>query len=184
MLMGMARSMMQFKGLSTKYWAEAVHTAIYLGNRSPTSTLDGKTPYEAWYGFKPKVNNLRVFGSTCYALVPKEKRTKLENQSMKCIFIGYSDEKKGYRLLSDGKFIVSRDVIFYETESNNLYEINHLLSRLEKKNTKGKGKFNKSKQAFWFEKDFVTPEDISLSKVLLIHMIMKRKDFYDIESSK
>jgi hypothetical protein len=65
---------------------------------------------------------------------------------MKCIFIGYSDENKGYRLLSDGKFIVSRDAIFYETESNNLDEINHLLSRLEKKNTKGKGKFNKSKQ--------------------------------------
>jgi transposase InsO family protein len=35
-LMGMARSMMHFKGLSTKYWAEAVHTAVYFRNRSPT----------------------------------------------------------------------------------------------------------------------------------------------------
>jgi hypothetical protein len=65
---------------------------------------------------------------------------------MKCIFIGYSDENKGYRLISDGKFIVSRDAIFYETESNNLDEINHLLSCLEKKNIEGKGKFNKSKK--------------------------------------
>jgi transposase InsO family protein len=47
-LMGMARSMMQFKGLSTKYWVEAVHTTVYLRNRSPTLTLDGKTPYEYW----------------------------------------------------------------------------------------------------------------------------------------
>eukprot|EP00253_Pinus_taeda_P011197 PITA_11197 len=31
--------------------------------------------------------------------------------------IGYSDEKKGYRLLTNGKFIVSRDVIFDETEN-------------------------------------------------------------------
>jgi len=31
--------------------------------------------------------------------------------------IGYSDEKKGYRLLTNGKIIVSRDVVFYETES-------------------------------------------------------------------
>ena len=143
--------------MSTKYWAKAVHTAVYLRNRSPTSALDGQTPYEAWYGFKPKVNHLRVFGSTCYALVPKEKRTKLENRSMKCTFIGYFDEKKGYRFLSDGKFIVNRDVIFDETESYSLDEINHLLIRLDKKNTKGKGKFNKSKQAFWFEKDLVTP---------------------------
>jgi transposase InsO family protein len=31
-LKGMARCMMQFKGLSTKYWAEAVHIAVYLKN--------------------------------------------------------------------------------------------------------------------------------------------------------
>jgi hypothetical protein len=72
---------------------------------------------------------------------------------MKCIFIGYSIEKKGYRFLSDGKFIISRDVIFHETKSKIFDEINHLLSNLEKKNTKGKGKLNKSKQTFWFEKD-------------------------------
>jgi hypothetical protein len=162
-LMGMARFMMYFKGLRTKYWSEAVHTTFYLINRSPTSSLDGKTPYEAWYGFKPNVNHLRVFGSTFYALVPKEKRTKLENQSMKCTFIGYFDEKKGYRLLSDGKFIVSRDVFFYETKSNSSDEINHLLSHLEKTNTKRKSKLNKSKKTFCLEKDFVSPKDISLS---------------------
>jgi hypothetical protein len=48
-----------------------------------------------------------------------------------------------YRFLSDGKFIFNGDVIFYETESNNLDEINHLLNSLEKKNTKGKGKLKK-----------------------------------------
>ena len=57
-LMGMARSMMQFKGLSSSYWAEAVHIAVYLWNRSPTASLDGVTPYEAWYGYKPKVKHL------------------------------------------------------------------------------------------------------------------------------
>jgi hypothetical protein len=94
---------------------------------------------------------------------------------MKCIFIGYSDEKKGYRLLSDGKFIVSRDVIFDETKSNSLDEIIHLLSRLEKKNTKGKGKLNKSNQAFWFEKDLFLHKTSIYQKVLMIHLIMKRK---------
>jgi hypothetical protein len=82
---------------------------------------------------------------------------------MKCIFIGYSNEKKGYRLFSDGKFVVSRDVIFNETGSKSFDEINHLLIHLEKKNTKGKGKLNKSKKTFWFEKDFVSSEGISSS---------------------
>jgi transposase InsO family protein len=78
-LLGMVRSMLNFKGLSPSYWVEAVHTAVYLRNISPTASLDGITPYEAWYGFKPRIKHLRVFGSVCYALVPKEKRTKLDS---------------------------------------------------------------------------------------------------------
>jgi hypothetical protein len=63
--------------------------------------------------FKPKVNQLRVFGSTCYSLLPKgQSLTKLENQIMKCTFIRYSDEKKVYQYLSDVKFIVNRDILF------------------------------------------------------------------------
>ena len=52
-LLGMARSMLTFKNLSPKYWAEAIHTTFYLRNRSPTASLDGITPYETWFGFKP-----------------------------------------------------------------------------------------------------------------------------------
>ena len=129
----MARSMMQFKGLSSSYWVEAVHTTVYLRNISPTTSLDGVTPYESWYGYTPKVKHLRVFGSICYALVPTEKRTKLDSRSIKWIFIDYSDQKKGYHFIFDGKFIVSRDVIFDETKSANSDEINHPLSRLENK---------------------------------------------------
>ena len=49
--------------------------------------------------------------------------TKLENRSMKCTFIGYSDENKRYWFLSDGKFIVSRDVIFDESERKTYGEL-------------------------------------------------------------
>ena len=89
-----------------------------------------------WYGFKPMVKHLRVFGSVCYALVPKEKRKKLESRSVQCTLIGYSNEKKGYRLLSDGEFIVSRDVIFDETKSLSVEEVEKQLSHLEEKVTK------------------------------------------------
>jgi hypothetical protein len=91
------------------------------------------TPFEAWYGFKPKVKHLCVFGSICYALVPKEKRTKLDSHSMKCMMIGYSDEKKGYRLLSNGKFVVSWDVIFDETKVNMLLRLKGFLISWNKK---------------------------------------------------
>ncbi|GJT25797.1 retrovirus-related pol polyprotein from transposon TNT 1-94 [Tanacetum coccineum] len=49
----MAKSMMHEKCLPKGFWAEAVYTAIYLLNRSPTKALDNKTPLEAWNGRKP-----------------------------------------------------------------------------------------------------------------------------------
>ena len=55
-LLGMARSMLNFKKLSPIYWAEEIHTNVYLRNKSPTTSLDKTTPYEAWF-----VKHLRFF---------------------------------------------------------------------------------------------------------------------------
>ena len=65
------------------------------------------------------MNHLRVFGSTCYAHVPKEIRHKLDETSEKCIFMGYSSKSKGYRLfnLKKNKLIICRDALFNEKAS-------------------------------------------------------------------
>ena len=57
-----ARSMMFHSNLSVNFWAKAVNTAVYLKNRSPTTALDGITPYECLFNRKPDVTHLRVFG--------------------------------------------------------------------------------------------------------------------------
>lgn len=163
-LLGMARSMLTFKRLSPTYWEKAIHTVVYLRNRSPTASLDGIKPYEAWFGFKPRVEHLRFFGSVCYSLVPKEKRTKLDSRSLKCTMIGYSDENKGYRLLTNGKFIVSWDVIFDETESNSAEEIENLLHKLETKGSKRNGKMQSQPTSpNWYGLDFPSSKDESSS---------------------
>lgn len=77
-IMEKARTMLLEACLPDSFWAEAVNTAVYLHNRSPTRSLDGKTPYEAWNGTKPDLSNLRVFGCDAYLHVPDEARTKLE----------------------------------------------------------------------------------------------------------
>jgi len=112
-----ARSMMSHSGLSNAYWAEAVATAAYLRNRSVTTATD-KTPYERWYGRKPDLSNLRVFGCIAYAHVPDVMRHKLDKKAEKARFVGYSSNPKGYRLLDEGtgKVIVRRDVTFNETD--------------------------------------------------------------------
>ncbi|KAM0985722.1 hypothetical protein ACFX13_013180 [Malus domestica] len=77
------------------------------------------TPQEAWSGYKPKVAHLRVFGCVAYAQVPEAKRRKLDDRGEKCVFVGYSEESKAYKLYNPltGKIVVSRDVIFSEEEA-------------------------------------------------------------------
>ncbi|KAK3040236.1 hypothetical protein RJ639_028948 [Escallonia herrerae] len=100
-------------------WAEAVACAVYLSNRCHTKSVQGKTPQEAWSGFKPSVSHLRIFGSIAYAHVSNEKRSKLDDKSERYVFIGYDQSSKGYKLYnpSNGKIVISRDVEFDEESS-------------------------------------------------------------------
>jgi hypothetical protein len=60
--------------------------------------LDNKTPEEVFFGKKPEVSHLRIFGCPIYTHVPKEKRTKLDPSGKKGIFVGYSESSKAYRI--------------------------------------------------------------------------------------
>jgi len=79
-------------------WAEAANTAVYVQNRCPHQALGSKTPEEMFTGKKPDVSHFRIFGSPLYFHVPKEKRNKLGASGKKGIFVGYSENTKGYRI--------------------------------------------------------------------------------------
>ena len=114
-----ARAMLFNAKLPKQYWAEAVSTAAYIKNRLPTRVLkDEITPYQKWYGRKPNINHLRVFGSMAYAHIPQKLRQKLDSKCVKLRFVGYSMESKAYRLLdeSSNKILVRRDVTFNEQD--------------------------------------------------------------------
>lgn len=117
-LMEMARTMLIDAGMPNQYWAESVLTACYLKNRTPSRTIKMKSPYEVWYGSKPDLSNLHIFGCTVYSHVPDENRSKLDPKATKCKFLGYEVGVKGFRLLeeSSGKIIVSRDIKCIETK--------------------------------------------------------------------
>ena len=110
------RSMLSESKMPKQFWAEALSTATYLRNLSPTKAVKDITPYEAWSSIKPDVQHLRVFGSICYAHIHKTERQKLDPKSRKAMLLGYGDKVKGYRLydLKDKKVFHSRDVLFKE----------------------------------------------------------------------
>lgn len=112
-----ARCLLFDANLDKSFWAEAVSTAVYLKNRSIASGLNGKTPYEVWYGKKPILNHIRLFGSPVMVHVPKERRTKWDKKARQHILVGYSEQVKGYRIydLVKNQVTTSRDVVVMET---------------------------------------------------------------------
>ena len=61
-------------------------------NRAPSKSVE-MTPYELWFGKKPKLSFLKVWG--CDAYMQKLQPDKLEPKSEKCVFIGYPKETVG-----------------------------------------------------------------------------------------
>lgn len=119
--MNMVRSMLKGRNLSNEYWAEVVACAIYVINRSPTRIVVNKFPEQAWSSMYCSISHLRVFGCVAYAHFPKEQRGKLDEKSEKCIFIGYSEQLKAYKLYNHvtKKTLISKDVMFKKNESWN-----------------------------------------------------------------
>jgi hypothetical protein len=115
MVVGMAQALLKQSGMPAVFWGEAVVSAIYILNRSPTKGLDGRTSYEAWHGRKPAVSHLRVFGYLTFA---KELGhiSKLDDRSTPGVFIGYVEGLKAYRILDPKtqRVHMVRDIVFNE----------------------------------------------------------------------
>jgi len=124
-LMERARNMLSGATLGQEFWVEAVDTACYLINKSPSSALEDKTPQDVCTGNKPSLSHLRVFGCDAYVHVPKEKQTKLDSKSEKCIFIGYKYGLKGYNLWNPvtRKVVYNQDVVFREVKNVIKHEV-------------------------------------------------------------
>ncbi|GJZ51935.1 retrotransposon protein, putative, ty1-copia subclass [Tanacetum coccineum] len=80
----MVRSMDESFTTQPNLWDYALETATRILNMVPTKKVD-KTPYELWYGKVPNLSYLKVWG--CEALVKRDTPDKLQQRSVKCIFI-------------------------------------------------------------------------------------------------
>lgn len=109
-IMERARALLFDSNLNEEMWGEAVLTAVYLINRSPSVTVE-KTPAEMWYSKKQSLSRIQLFGSVVHAKILTNLK-KLDSRSKEAIFVGYSTN--GYRLWDAQKrrIFMSRDVIF------------------------------------------------------------------------
>jgi 2-keto-3-deoxy-6-phosphogluconate aldolase len=88
---------MKGKSLPNSFWAKYIVSSIYFFNICTTRSVENMTPYEACTGEKRGVDHLKVFSCIAYAHVPTKKQKKeLDYKSVKCILIGYCEQKNAY----------------------------------------------------------------------------------------
>ena len=64
-LLDMVRSMMSFTDLPLSFWGYALETAAFTLNRAPSKSVE-TTPYEIWFGKKPNLSFLKIWGCEAY----------------------------------------------------------------------------------------------------------------------
>jgi hypothetical protein len=98
----------------SEFWEEAILTSVSLINTISSSHSSVLSPFEKLYGHVPNYSSFRVFGCTCFVLLPHAERSKLSSRSAICVFLGYGEGKKGYRCFDPitHKLYVSHHVVF------------------------------------------------------------------------
>lgn len=116
-------------------WAELVAASVYILNRTGKSSVEGISPFELWFGKKPRIKHLRIIGSTCYAHIPVQKRQKMDKKAVKGYLVGYDgDERYRIWVKEENKVILSRDVIFHERPESCKAQVKLPLEDIEQNN--------------------------------------------------
>src|SRR5271168_88594 len=97
-LLEKVRAMLHSSGLPKFLWGEAINHAVYLKNRTGTKALDGKTPFEVFYGLKPNLKGLPEFGAHVWVHNPDG--MKLNGRAVARRWVGFDEDSSGHRVYS------------------------------------------------------------------------------------
>jgi len=91
--------MLHARSLPSKIWVEALNCDAYIQNRSPHRFVEDMTPFEARTCDKTYVTHFNIFVSRAWTHIPSGKRKELYPQRTPCIFVGYANDVKGYKMI-------------------------------------------------------------------------------------
>ena len=97
--------------LSKYFWEDAINTSCHVLNRITIRPILDNTPYELLKGRKPNLSHLRVFGCKCFILNNgKDKLGKFDAKADDGIFLGYSSNRKAYRVFNKRTLTVEESI--------------------------------------------------------------------------
>jgi hypothetical protein len=124
-LLDMVRTMLDEYKTPDRFWAEAINTACYSINRLYLHRILKKASYELLTGKKPNVSYLRVFGSKCFILIKRGRKSKFSPKAVEGFLLGYDSNTRAYRVFnkSTGLVEVSCDIVFDETNGSQVEQV-------------------------------------------------------------
>jgi hypothetical protein len=124
-LLDMARTMLDEYKTPDQFWANAINTACYSINWLYLHRILKKRSYELLTGKKPNVSYFRVFGSKCFILVKRGKKSKFTPKVVEGFLLGYDSNTMAYKVFnkSTGLVEVSCDIVFDETNGSQVEQV-------------------------------------------------------------
>lgn len=109
------RALLYGSSLPATYWSSALLHAVYLHNRR-VHKVTKRTPFEAYYGKKPNLKHLKIFGSRVCVKRTGKRRSKLDRHDFSGIFLGYTatDDNIVYLDLDTGIVKTCHHAVFDE----------------------------------------------------------------------
>jgi len=113
--------------LPESLWSEALKTVVYLLNRKPSKIVT-KTLHELW---TPSIRHLHVWSCPAEAQPYIPYKKKLDSRTISCLFVGYSERYRGFRLYCPSTKNIKTDnakffLRIFRTVGVNYIRISHL----------------------------------------------------------
>ncbi|KAL5828140.1 hypothetical protein ACOSQ4_019937 [Xanthoceras sorbifolium] len=100
-----------------RFWFESFSTTCFLVNSLPISLLQFQVPFEKLFHKAPNYNYLPMFGCSLFPYLRDNSNNKLDFNTTKYVFIGYSLNHKGYCCLHpSGKVFIKCHAEFNELD--------------------------------------------------------------------
>lgn len=98
------------------YWVDAFTTTTFIINCLPTPLLANQSPFRLIFNQDPQYTNFRTYGCQVFPYLRDYSKHKFEPRSILCVFIGYSQQHKGYRFLdsTSSRVYITRHARFNE----------------------------------------------------------------------
>jgi hypothetical protein len=121
----MARTMLDEYKTLDRFWVEEINTACYSINRFYLHRILKKTSYKLLTGKNPNVSYFRVFGSKCFILIKRGRKSQFAPKAVEGFLLGYDSNTRAYRVFNKSTRLVevSCDIVFDETNGSQVEQV-------------------------------------------------------------